>query len=476
MSQKKNLLFVFADQWRADALGFACADPVFTPNMDQFCAESTYCDHAFSTFPLCSPHRASLLTGKYPLSLGFFTNCKTSLSLRLRDEEITIAQALADEGYQTAYIGKWHLDEPEVNHDPSPLSGARNWDAYTPPGIRRHGFDYWYSYGAFDQHLAPHYWRNTPDMICPTTWSPQHETDVAIEYMENQRNKEQPFVLFLSWNPPHSPYDQVPQRYLDLYPSVTLKENVILENIHHHTGEQVNYSEEELLMTTRRYYAAVSGLDDQFGRLIQYLKDHGIYDDTVVVLSSDHGDMMGSHGLMGKHVWYEESIHIPFVVHISGNQKKTCHTCLGSQDMMPTLLGLLGVSSPATVEGEDCSPYILTEQEDPDRVSYLCACPGREPVVKLFRENHKDPLIYGWRGVRTRDYTYIMELGYDPKAIPARYLYHTSADPQQLTCLDLSIPTHCQLAKKLEADVLHWMQEQNDGFAEHWSFLTSNLQ
>ena len=98
-------------------MGWAHADPVKTPNMDRFCADATYCDHAFSTFPVCSPHRASLLTGRYPLSLGFFTNCKTGLPLRLRDEEISIAQTLGREGYQTAYIGKWHLDEPEVNHD-----------------------------------------------------------------------------------------------------------------------------------------------------------------------------------------------------------------------------------------------------------------------------------------------------------------------------------------------------------------------
>ena len=83
MKKKKNLLFVFADQWRAGAMGYAGEDPVMTPNMDMFCRESTYCDHAFSTFPVCSPHRASMMTGKYPLSLGVFTNCKNGLSMRL---------------------------------------------------------------------------------------------------------------------------------------------------------------------------------------------------------------------------------------------------------------------------------------------------------------------------------------------------------------------------------------------------------
>ena len=112
MSKKKNLLFVFADQWRADAMGFAHADPVITPNMDAFCADATYCDHAFSTFPVCTAHRASLITGRYPLSMGIFTNCKTGLSMRLEDDEIGVGQMLKQAGYETAYIGKGHLDEP----------------------------------------------------------------------------------------------------------------------------------------------------------------------------------------------------------------------------------------------------------------------------------------------------------------------------------------------------------------------------
>lgn len=468
MKKRKNLLFVFADQWRADAMGYAHADPVKTPHMDAFCADATYCDHAFSTFPVCSPHRASLITGRYPLSVGFFTNCKTGLDLRLRDEEISIAQVLGQEGYQTAYIGKWHLDEPEQNREPAPASGARDWDAFTPPGPRRHGFDYWYSYGTYDMHMTPHYWMDTPEMICPGIWSVEHETDKAIEYMRQIRDKSRPFVMFLSWNPPHSPYDQVPQRYLDLYPDVELKDNVILEQLHHHTGEAVDYTEDDLRLNTRRYYAAVSGLDDQFGRLIDFMKREGLYDDTVIVLSADHGDMMGSHGLMGKHVWYEESIRIPFVVRVGGNGKRLCRTCIASQDMMPTVLGLLGAPIPDTVEGEDCSAYILTEQEDLDRVSFLCACPGREAVVRKFRACGKDPMVYGWRGVRTQAFTYIMELGYEVQPAPARYLYDTAADPQQLHPLPLDVPENYALAQNLEKQVLAWMERQKDGFAEHW--------
>ena len=464
----KNLLFVFADQWRGDALGFAGADPVKTPNMDAFCRESTYCDHAFSTFPVCSPHRASLMTGKYPLSAGFFTNCKKGLHLRLRDDELCMGQILKNAGYQTAYIGKWHLDEPEQNSCEHPISGAADWDAYTPPGVRRHGFDYWYSYGTYDMHLNPHYWQDTPEMIQPAVWSPQHETDKAIEYMGKIRNPDRPFALCLSWNPPHSVYSQVPEAYLREYGEIPMKENVSYDHIHHHTGEQVNYTQEEMQQTTRQYFAAVTGLDHQFGRLIKALKEQGLYDDTVVVLSADHGDMMGSHGLMGKHVWYEESIRIPFVVHIPGKRPAVCHTCLGSQDMLPTVLGLLHIPVPETVEGEDCSGYLLEHFENPERVSFLCACPGGLAVVGKFRQAGKDPRCFGWRGVRTGNYTYVMELGYQMEPDPHRYLYDLREDPQQMHPMDLGNRENRNLADRLEEKVMIWMAQQKDGFSGNW--------
>ena len=144
--------------------------------------------------------------------------------------------------------------------------------------------------------------------------------------------------------------------------------------------------------------------------------------------------------------------------------------------MMPTLLGLLEAGIPGTVEGEDCSRYILTEQEDLDRVSYLCACPGGEAVVRQFEAAGKDPLVYGWRGVRTQTHTYVLELGYRPQPVPARYLYHTAEDPQQQHPLDLTAPENRALAKALEGSVINWMRRQDDGFAGHWAAEAAKLE
>ena len=467
-TKKKNLLFIFADQWRRDAVGFAGRDPVITPNIDVFAKESTYCTNAISTFPLCSPHRASLLTGKHPLSTGVFTNCKTGLNMKLREEENCIGDVLKNHGYQTGYIGKWHLDEPEQNNDNSPESGARNWDAYTKPGPRCHGFDFWYSYGAWDQHLTPHYWKDSPKQIKVNKWSPEHETDIAIEYL-NKQNGEEPFALFISWNPPHSPYNQVPERYLKLYKDqkISLKENVDLTDIHHHTYEPVGYTEEELIKVTKEYYAAVSGLDDQFGRLIQTLKDKGIYDETIIVLSADHGDMMGSHGLMAKHVWYEESIGIPLIVGGAGITSSVCETVIGSPDFMPTLLGLMKLPIPQTVEGVDCSEDIKGNTAHSDKVCYLAACPGRDVFLKEFKEAGKNPIEFGWRGIRTSRYVYVIEVGYEIEPHICRILYDLQEDPLQMQPIILESSKKHPVSERLEEQLIIWLKEQQDGFLNH---------
>jgi len=349
-NKRPNLLFVFADQWRRQAVGVMGEDPVITPNMDGFAQQGLLFENAVSVCPLCSPHRASFLTGKYPLSTGVFTNCKPSLDMMLSPQEVCISDVLKANGYDTGYIGKWHLDLPEQYNCVEPESGARDWDAYTPPGPKRHGFDYWYSYGTYDQHLSPHYWRDTPEMIKVDQWSVEHETDKSIEYIR-EHGKDKPFALFLSWNPPHSPYDLVPQKYRELYRDVDVKlrPNVKTESLEAHTGEILGSGEELLRENIKNYFAAVSGLDDNFGRLLKTLKDEGLHENTLVVLSADHGDMLGSHGLMAKHVWYEESIGIPMLMQWPGKIKKGREkTLLGSADIMPTLLGLMELPIPDT--------------------------------------------------------------------------------------------------------------------------------
>lgn len=420
---KKNLLYIFADQWRKTAIGFENVDSVHTPTMDAFASESMVFNNAISTYPLCSPHRAALLTGKYPYSCGMWTNCKIGLDevVMLKPQEVTIANVLKEEGYATSYIGKWHLDASEMNFHKEPESGAINWDAYTPPGERRQGFDFWFSYGAMDKHLDPHYWQNTQDKIEPKKWSPEVETDVAIEYLEN-RDKEKPFCMFISWNPPHPPYDKVPEKYVEMVKDINLKENV--------PDEFKN--DPKFIKTVREYYGAICGLDENFKRILDYLKQNNLEEDTIVVLSADHGEMLGSHGLMGKNIWYEESIKIPLLIRGKGIRADQTDVLLSSKDHMPTLLDLLDVEIPDCVEGISFKNILINEpMYEPDSV-FLSMIPGMPSLIEPYRKRGLNNKAYGWRGIRTKEYTYVVDNGCHPDKKQVRYLYDLKNDPMQL--------------------------------------------
>ncbi len=430
--KQKNLLYIFADQWRYHATGFAQEDPVCTPHMDAFAARSVHFTNAISTYPLCSPHRASLLTGKYPAHCGMWTNCKPGLAevLMLRPQEICISDVLYENGYHTGYIGKWHLDASELNFTDSPASGAVNWDAYTPQGERRHHFDFWHSYGAMDVHTDPHYWENSPEKIKPGKWSPEHETDVALDYLE-QRNSNQPFCLFLSWNPPHPPYDLLPEKYDALYRG---KKMPYRENVPQELRENAQFNRDR-----ERYFAAIEGLDDQFGRLMEYLTQHDLWEDTIVVLSADHGDCMGSHGVYGKNVWYEESIRIPLVVGGAGLAPHIADCLLASPDHAPTLLGLLGIKVPHCMEGVDFSAEVCGKQpESTPQAAYLCMMPGMPDMVRAYTLRGLDSRCFGWRGLRTKTHTYVVDNGTHPDAPQVRWLYNNHADPFQMHPVQLT--------------------------------------
>lgn len=465
---RKNLIFVFADQWRRHAMGCAGQDPVRTPRMDAFAAGGVYCENAVSACPLCSPHRASLLTGLQPLTTGVFTNCKPGLAMKLREDVPALGTVLKENGYATGYIGKWHLDEPEIDRTPEPESGARAWDAYTPPGPGRHGFDFWCSYGAWDAHLDPHYWTDSPAQVRPGKWSPEYETDQAIAFLERQ-TAERPFGLVVSWNPPHSPYDEVPEKYLSLYRDREFvpRPNVRYDKLHCHTGEPMDMTPAELAEKTRQYFAAVTGLDEQFGRLLDALERLGLRENTCVVLSADHGDMMGSHGLMAKHVWYEESIGIPFVAAGPGLMPGRCGTVLGGADILPTLLDWLELPAPPAIEGVSRFADLCRHTGADDSAAYICACPGSKAYLQMFRAAGKDPKDFGWRALRTQRYTYVIDVGYEPQPVLRRYLYDLESDPYQMEPLILDSPTQSPVAQTLERRLAGRIREYHDGFLQH---------
>lgn len=425
---KTNLLYVFADQWRYHAVGCQNMDQAVTPNIDQFAHTSMRFTNAYSTFPLCSPHRASLMTGKYPFNVGMWTNCKIGLEekIMLKPQETCIGNVLKDHEYETGYIGKWHLDASELNFTSEPKSGAKEWDAYTPPGERRQGFDYWLSYGACDDHLDPHYWQDDEKQIKPGKWSAEFETDKAIEYMEDRKSHKDPFALFLSYNPPHLPYELVPDEYYDKFKDLKLhyRDNV---------PEEMRKKGGLLETQTRQYLAAVYGIDCQFGRILKYLRENHMEENTIVVLSADHGDMLGSQGLMSKNVWYEESIHIPLMIRHPGRIEPSDNDVIfASPDHMPTLLELLGLPVPETCQGYSHAGGILGKDHSAPNDMLICSCPGGAEMVRAFSDKGLTHKAYGWRGIKNKRYTYVVINGYRPEDERRELLYDKETDPFEM--------------------------------------------
>ncbi len=427
-SEQPNLLFIFADQYRRPSLGFLNEDPVVTPNIDQLAKEGVFFSRAVANHPLCSPYRAMLMSGKYPLSNGVLANChsgRTAYGNYLKRSDICFSDVLAENGYSAGYVGKWHLDGP-----PATQSGEKKiWDTWCPPEDR-HGFSFWYAYGTHNRHNAPYYWSTNAaedEKTQVRQWSPEHEAEVIISYLKNEekeRKPEQAFALFWAINPPHTPFNQVPKEYTQHYAGMDYKALLNRPNVAFSDNKELkrgDHGVEKRLNQAPDYFSSVNGVDKQIGRVIDYLKSNKLYHNTIIVFSADHGEMLGSHGLMHKNVWFREAYEIPLIVHYPKHIKAGINNLnISVPDYMPTLLGLMGLSKkiPDDIEGKDYSnTFFNKEVDEPDKQLYF----GSEP---------SDPSS-GTRGFRNDKYTFAVVKDANDKKF--YYLYNDQSDPYQLS-------------------------------------------
>ena len=273
---------------------------------------------------------------------------------------------MVENGYSAGYVGKWHLDGPE----PTPPGVKKVWDTWCPPD-RRHGFSFWYAYGTHNRHNNPYYWTTDGgenDKVYTNQWSAEHEADVVINYIKNnkkQRKADEPFALFWSINPPHTPFKQVPERYRKRYEGMDYKDVLNRPNVQFEDNEVIKRGDKGVAIRLNEapdYFASVNGVDDQIGRVIAKLKEAGLYENTIIVFSADHGEMLGSQGLMHKNVWFKEAYKIPLIVHYPKVIKpKVDDILLSVPDYMPTLLGLMGMKNkiPNVVEGKKLCRFIF---------------------------------------------------------------------------------------------------------------------
>ncbi|MBT3295760.1 MAG: sulfatase [Verrucomicrobia bacterium] len=417
--KQPNLVFVLTDQWRAQAFGYAGDPNVKTPNIDALAARSVNVENAISVCPVCTPQRASLLTGRFPTTTGMFHN-----DIYLPKEELCIAEILKDAGYDTAYVGKWHLD-------------GHGRDAYIPPE-RRQGFDYWKVLECTHSYNESYYYAG--DDPTPRLWEGYDayaQTKDAQRYIREHAAGDRPFFLFVGYGGPHFPHDSAPDELKALYPpeELELRPNV--------TADQEERTRAEL----QGYYGHCTAIDSCVGDLYRTLEDVGVADNTIFVFTSDHGDMHGSQGHKSwtKQVPWDESVCIPFLLRYPGihDDGRTVTTPLTTPDILPSLLSLAGVDIPDRIEGDDLSGLFTGKEEDIDRHALFMA-------VAPF-----GPKIQAYRGVRNARYTYVR----NPDG--PWLLYDNEVDPYQMNNL-VDDPVHKALRDTLDAELKRQLDRNGD--------------
>ena len=413
-STQPNLIYVFADQLRYQSLGYAGDTRAKTPNIDQLAQSSMNFAQCVSGSPMCAPYRASLFTGKYSSSTGMVIN-----ELRMNPNHRAFGHVLHDNNYDTYYIGKWHLWANELgnHHDTK--------NSYTPPGPHRLGFDgYWATYGFHHTYWNQYYHENSPEKIVIEGYEPDGQTDLAIQKLELAVTQDKPFALFLSLGTPHDPWDagNVPVEYLDMCADVDfeLPPNYKPEN-DPHADAWARLSQEqrsELTEWMRVYYAMTANLDWNIGRLVEAVDEMGLFDNTIFVFTSDHGEMFGAQGRRAKNIFYEEAVRVPFLIRWDGQIKSdtVSDAPLNTPDIMPTLLSAMNLDIPDEAEGHDFSPAFTEDSEDDPDFAFMQGM----GATAIFEDGHE------WRALRNKQFTYAIYL--DDKS---EYLFDNVNDPLQ---------------------------------------------
>jgi arylsulfatase A-like enzyme len=435
---KPNVIWVFGDQHRAQALGCNGDVNARTPNIDRLANDGVSFTNALSGFPLCCPYRGSLLTSRYP------HKCVPGHEMPLPDGQKTIAHAFAENGYKTAWFGKWHLfGWKEANgrgalfvSDPDKRGGFETWTGYENNNSQ---WDSWVHGGAGKD--AFHY------------RLPGYETDeltnLFIKYLKERGEDKQPFFAALSVQPPHDPY-VAPEEFMARYNPAQIEMRPNLPNIKSVT--------DRARREAAGYYAMIENLDWNLGRIRKALQQSGLDFNTHIVFFSDHGDMHGSQGMFRKTNPFEESIRVPFIIggeipRYQGRANGRQPAMLNHVDVAPTTLGLCGIQKPSWMEGYDFSRY---------RLSGRSAAPN-EPdsayLQNVIPTGHFDSINTPYRGVVTKDGWKFVSFENQPWL-----LFNLNEDPYEQRNLAFD-NRYAAERKKLIARLAQWIADTGDRFS-----------
>jgi len=449
-AERPNIIVVMPDQYRADLCGaYGGGKNITTPNIDRLAREGITFDNALAICPLCTPARAMFMTGLYGSHTGMVLNF-----LQINPDQPAIAKAFDQAGYETGIIGKWHLAAGDriapgkFNEDGNAIRAYDlkhpNYD-YVPPGPERLGFEYWAAYNFQCDFMNEPYYRDEPVVKHMKGFETDAEIDMAMAFIREQIQAGRPFFLFVAPHPPHPPFrpDFCPPGYLEHIPTNLVWSPNVPKDARRRTNT----------LAIRCYYAMAKNFDDNLGRLLRFLDETGLATNTIVEVTSDHGEMNGSHNRNNKMVPYAEAVKVPMIARWPGHIPAGVHTktLQTHADQFPTLCALAGIPVPKHRDGIDLSRVYLGKGKV-----------KRDAVLMMSYSSHWDYFQTGtrwpeWRGVKTERYTYV-------KWLKGREeLYDDVADPYQMTNLVQDAGHHATL-EKLRARLKKLLKQADDQF------------
>lgn len=410
-----NVILFMADQMRGDCLGCMGHPVVKTPNLDMLAAQGTLFTRAYTPSPSCIPARACLLTGMNPWHTGIL-GMGEGMPHMADNYAHTLPGELANAGYHTCAVGKNHF------HPQRALNGyhATILDESSRAIDKNFVSDYveWYGKqtndmeGYQDSSVDWNGWISRPyhtsENLHPTHWT----ADRAIEFLK-KRDPNKPFFLKCSFARPHSPYDP-PQVYYDMYkdnhnipePFVgdwSQCNDVEFDALNVHTWRGKLHSE-DIRRARAAYYGNITFIDYSIGRVLRTLNSMRLYDDTMILFTSDHGDMLGDHHLWRKTHAYEGSTHIPLLIKPTqgqGNKMQRCGKLTTLMDIMPTVLDAVGLRIPATCDGLSMLPLLQGKSSDNWRTHLLsehCACYAQEQEYVFVADEQYKLIFFPYNG------------------------------------------------------------------------------
>lgn len=460
MSKQPNILIIYADQMRYDAMGCAGNPVIKTANIDRLSAEGVHFEEAYTSYPICCPFRASVLTGKYAQGHGMIQN-----HFPLRGDQGFLAEYLKDAGYQTGYVGKWHLEG-------GPKPGF-------VPRDRRFGFDHFVGFNRGHEYQSSIYYDDAGQAYHSARYEPDYQTDQFLDFVSSAAGNDAPFFGYLSYGPPHFPMDMpdylrriykpeevplppgVPDA--DLQAMVQKYRNEVLcgddpksghkSHAAHETKPKAEVeTEAEIREFIAEYYGMIHNIDWNLGRILNRLDALGIAEDTMVIFLSDHGDMCGQHGSFCgiKNQAYRAAMHVPLIIRYPGRfQPRSSEAMVDvGVDMMATLFDLVGIDMPAGSDSQSYLP-VLDGNSDEHRNAIW---------YQVFTQTGGNPgefAPFAERGIRTKDWLYMRRK--DHRAL----LFDERADPNEQNNL-VEDPAYIKLMDEFDARIVSHMEATGD--------------